>query len=255
MAMIERLFSLKHNRWFGVHNPLGSDLGKAEDPHLSMVKLAELSFSGVLDVRYQAARNLAERLHLPQSPADLKIMTTGFNRSVVVEALKNVVSIDLGCKLFISDFISSMKAVELSALLAGDPNKLVFEVAADAAAHPSTPVPALLELLEHQYAVRTEGVGEIIGYSKPAKTELIHHESTQIMSAQSDCRMYEESPSYDDLVTIEPASGPIYKQYKYRFPVRRIAAQNLRERINTMDNETAMKVRLALQGAVLEESR
>jgi len=51
----------------------------------------------------------------------------------------------------------------------------------------------------------------------------------------------------------DQTTGP--EKQIYRFPVRDIAASNLKHRVYQLDNETAMKVRMTLQSAVIEEIR
>ena len=57
------VFSLRHNRWFGVHNPFGSDLAKAADPHVNLGTLKRLLNDPA--TRLIAVENLLNRGNLP----------------------------------------------------------------------------------------------------------------------------------------------------------------------------------------------
>ncbi len=51
----------KHGRAFGIHNPFGSDIGKAKDPFINLNTLAKLSFHADQAVRNAVALNLGNR--------------------------------------------------------------------------------------------------------------------------------------------------------------------------------------------------
>jgi hypothetical protein len=63
MSALARVFSVKNNRWFGVHNPFGSDAVKAGDPYINNKTLARLSFQSGLYVSSKVAYNLSARLN------------------------------------------------------------------------------------------------------------------------------------------------------------------------------------------------
>jgi hypothetical protein len=55
----ERVFSRKYNRWFGMHNPFGGDMGKAGDPYVNLWSLARLSHKE--QIHKAIARNIIDR--------------------------------------------------------------------------------------------------------------------------------------------------------------------------------------------------
>jgi hypothetical protein len=67
MAITTRFFSIKHNRWLGVHNPFGSNKGKAEDPYINRWTLGRLLKD--YSTRQIAMANALARKKIPKNLA------------------------------------------------------------------------------------------------------------------------------------------------------------------------------------------
>jgi len=85
-----------YGRLFGVHNPLGSDIGKARDPFINLRTLARLSQSNDPQIRSAVVNNLAQRFFQETTPFSLKspsveneisFILRAFSKPLIVAAL------------------------------------------------------------------------------------------------------------------------------------------------------------------------
>jgi len=109
----------RYGRFFGVHNPLGSKLGKAKDPFINLKTLARLSYEASPIIRNAVIKNLVWGKFLSGFIAKV---TPRFNSEVFIDALAGSVIIKtlpekpLGLPQEISSIIEKAAPKELERL-------------------------------------------------------------------------------------------------------------------------------------------
>lgn len=84
----------RYGRIFGVHNPFGSDIGKAKDPFINLNTLARLSYHENHAIKDIVVKNLRKRFYLDLG-LDLKKLSL-FNRQVLIKALIDIETYSAG---------------------------------------------------------------------------------------------------------------------------------------------------------------
>ena len=74
---------------FGVHNPLGSRIGKAKDPHINLITLSRLSLSNKTEIKNAAVDNISGRLRSPSSKAQIEHIFSSFDRKIIARVLSS----------------------------------------------------------------------------------------------------------------------------------------------------------------------
>lgn len=78
-----------YGRMFGVHNPLGSRIGKAKDPHINLITLSRLSLSNKTEIKNAAVDNISGRLRSPSSKAQIEHIFNSFDRKIIARVLSS----------------------------------------------------------------------------------------------------------------------------------------------------------------------
>ncbi|MFA6549530.1 MAG: hypothetical protein WCT39_06360 [Candidatus Margulisiibacteriota bacterium] len=141
-----------NGRFCGVHNPLGSDLGKASDPYINLRTLSKLSHSKYPEVATAAAKTLALRIETGFNPNYLY----SFDRNVLITALAkvrqigsfNIASALTGkadiFEICVLNLINSASTEQLSQLA----NSQAYVVRRLLANNVKTPTPILMKLAD-----------------------------------------------------------------------------------------------------------
>lgn len=120
-------------------------------------------------------------------------------------------------------------------------------------ASPKIAISILLELLKNNFS-EGQGIGKQIGWLNEGEhKKVICSESEQSYHSTGGQAFGWTTYEWEKEVEIEPPSGPIYEKYAYTYPIRQIAAKNLKKRLDSLAPEIRSRVEKALAETVFEE--
>jgi len=102
-----------HGRIFGVHNPIGSKLGKASDPYINLKALSMLSLNDNPEIHNAAAENIAGRLRAPRGKAHVENIFRSIDRKMLARVISVETFKDKGVQNAITRFMTKLSKEEL----------------------------------------------------------------------------------------------------------------------------------------------
>jgi hypothetical protein len=124
-----------YGRIFGIHNPLGSDMGKAKDPYINNWTLLRLSCNLRADVRGEACINLAKRIEQGAFLHEkLLTLLTHPERPIIVKVVETILALRSQIEdnlISNPDFINALKLEEVNKDLLKDAVKKILKGISD----------------------------------------------------------------------------------------------------------------------------
>ena len=102
-----------YGRVLGVHNPLGSTLGKASDPYINLMTLSRVSLSDNSEIKNAAVENIAGRLRAPRSKAYVEKVFRSIDRRMLARVISGETFKDKRVQAPITIFMAKLSKEEL----------------------------------------------------------------------------------------------------------------------------------------------
>ena len=162
------LFS--YGRFLGVHNPLGSRIGKAKDPYINLGTLSRLSLSNKTEIKNAAVDNISGRLRSPSSKAQIEHIFSSFDSKIIARALSGEVFkhqwlqapiLEFMDKAFTNKDVSSDIFRKALIRLTSYPTDLYHEIAKAEIAKADIAIEAFCWLLGNRTSAELEQIAQI----------------------------------------------------------------------------------------------
>ncbi len=234
-------------RIFGVHNPFSSDISKALDPFINLKTLARLSY--MREEGGMVQDNLANRMGQPLSAKDFMLISSIFNKRVVIKAFEIVREIDKHNEHFVKDYMQILDPTELDQLARNAVNgSMLINIASSI----KTPTDTLIYLLKNNISI-SNSVYVTIGWT--TEEIKVHHDGTFYLCTHSgkNSGAIIEDGGRDETVLKDVPITAIRITTKY--PIRKEAADNLRKRMSALGPEAKANVEKLLAETIFEETK